>query len=219
MDSKTKGKSPLSLKIEKAFQNNKTYVYYAKIPKKYTFENLYPPQRQKDVQSTANLKVKEQKYFVWKLLQISLLHLFESDFKQIQFYKKTSGKWGAKGFYFSLSHSKNVVAVAISESPVGVDLQAVVNLKSGIESKILTKKERVQFSALSEEEKRVYLAEKWAQKESVFKMKNRIIFSPSKIETSAYNFVNDSFEVGDTQFVICACAKNLKGAKITQKTI
>ena len=207
------------LKEHSAFEKIKTYVYYAKIPKKYTFEKVYPLSRQKEIDSATNIKVKEQKYFVWKLLSVSLNHLFGMDIKQFHFTKKTSGKWVCKEIYFSLSHSKNVVAVAISCEPVGVDLQAMVDLRGKLENKALTKKEKQEFNLLQEEQKQEYLITKWAQKESVFKMKNRLVFKPSKIQASSYSLLNHTFTVGDQNFVLCTSGKNLSGARICEKQI
>ncbi len=216
---KNNKKSMHSLKEHSAFEKIKTYVYYAKIPKKYTFERVYPLSRQKEIDSLSNIKVKEQKYFVWKLLSVSLNHLFGMDIKQFHFSKKPSGKWVCKELYFSLSHSKNVVAVAISCEPVGVDLQAIVNIKGKLENKTLTKKEKQEYNALLDEQKQEYLITKWAQKESVFKMKNRLVFKPSKIQTSAYSILNHTFTLGDKNFVLCASGKNLSGARVCEKQI
>jgi phosphopantetheinyl transferase len=208
-----------TLKEHSAFEKIKTYVYYAKIPKKYTLEKVYPLSRQKEIDSVTNIKVKEQKYFVWKLLSVSLNHLFGLDIKQFNMRKKPSGKWVSKDIYFSLSHSKNVVAVAISCEPVGVDLQAMVDLRGKLENKALTKKEKQEFNLLQEEQKQEYLITKWAQKESVFKMKNRLVFKPSKIQASSYSLLNHTFTVGDQNFVLCTSGKNLSGARICEKQI
>ena len=207
------------LKEHSAFEKIKTYVYYAKIPKKYIFEKVYPLSRQKEIDSATNIKVKEQKYFVWKLLSVSLNHLFGLDIKQFNIRKKSSGKWVSKDIYFSLSHSKNVVAVAISCEPVGVDLQAIVDLRGKLENRALTKKEKQEFNLLQEEQKQEYLITKWAQKESVFKMQNKLVFKPSKIQTSNYSFINHSFTVGDKNYVLCVSGKNLSGARICEKQI
>ena len=173
-------KSAPSLKEHSAFEKIKTYIYYAKIPKKYTFEKVYPLLREKEILNTSNQKIKEQKYFVWKLLSVSLNHLFGMDIKQFNIRKKSSGKWVCKDIYFSLSHSKKVVAVAISCEPIGVDLQAIVGVKGGFENKTLTSKEKNEYSLLEDEKKQEFLITKWAQKESVFKMQNKLVFKPSK---------------------------------------
>ena len=208
-----------SLKEHSAFEKIKTYVYYAKIPQKYTFERVYPLARQKDIDSATNQKVKEQKYFVWKLLSVSLFHIFGMDIKEFNIRKTASGKWVCKDIYFSLSHSKRVVAVAISNQPVGIDLQAMVNVKSGLENKILSADEKQEFLTQDEPLKERFLITKWAQKESVFKMQNKLAFKPSSIETKNYSFVNHNFTIGDSEYILSVSGKNLTGARVVEKQI
>ena len=216
---KEKNKNLPLLSEHSAFEKIKTYIYYAKIPQKYTEERVYPLARQKDIDGTTNQKVKEQKYFVWKLLSLSLFHIFGMDMKQFNIRKTASGKWVCKDIYFSLTHSKKVVAVAISNKPVGIDLQAIVSVKSGLENKILTADEKAEYNKLLVEEKQHYLITKWAQKESVFKMQNKLSFKPSSIETSKYSFITHSFTVGETDFILSASGKDLTGARVVEKQI
>ena len=83
--------------------------------------------RDEEILSCNNQTVKKQKFFVWKLL-LKGLELSGINADEIEFFKEPSGKWTADKIHFSLSHSKNALAVAISSSPVGVDIEKIIEL-------------------------------------------------------------------------------------------
>ncbi len=78
-------------------------------------------ERKEYVNSISNVNRKKQSIYVWKLLLIALKKL---NINHQGFCVKNS-KWELKesNFKFSLSHSNNVVAVAISNANVGVDVE------------------------------------------------------------------------------------------------
>jgi phosphopantetheine--protein transferase-like protein len=90
----------------------------------------------------------------------------------------------AADYFFSLSHCEEVVAVAISRKPVGLDVEKVSDRMEKIKDKILTQREFTRYE--EREDKSLYLAEKWTQKESIFKMQGGKAFIPNKIETEDY---------------------------------
>lgn len=193
------------------------FVYYAKIPKKFTYQPVYPPAREKEINSCQNQKVKEQKYFAWKLLESSIFYAFNKNLRDFKFKKSASGKWSAKGIYFSISHSKNYVAVGISLNPIGVDLQQTVPVKKGLENKILTQQELKEFSGTPNEQKARFVLHRFAQKESIFKMQTKKVFRPKKIQTSKFNVVCDCFCDGEDEFYVCACTKKSNFVTIVKR--
>ena len=157
-------------------------VFTAKIPQ-YTGEHVYPQARQEEIVATKNEKVRAEKFGVWKLLQFAVEQTFSRPFNDFIFTKNENGKWVCKDFYFSLSHSKNVVAVALSSSPVGVDIQIDEPLQNlSIAKKILNDKEMGIIKTLPEKEMNAYLVGVWTQKEAAFKRENEKIFIPRKIQ-------------------------------------
>jgi len=61
-------------------------------------------------------------------------------------------------------------AVAISDAPVGVDIEVLDRpLHPGLPKKILTPGGQAEFAALEEIRKQPYLLQKWCEKESLFK--------------------------------------------------
>lgn len=67
---------------------------------------------------------------------------------------------GVAGKFFSLSHTKTHVMVAVSDSPVGVDIETARVYSERLRSYLMSEEERRDFS----------LAELWVLRESVFKL-------------------------------------------------
>lgn len=111
------------------------------------------------VQSISNKKRKLQSLVVWKLLMQVLREY--SDSMQFHF-SNENGKWieSSGKVKFSLTHSNNIVAVAIADNNVGIDVEM-------FSEKILMLKDK--FLVPENENELVYLARKWTEKESSFK--------------------------------------------------
>ncbi len=158
-------------------------VYYAIKPNREPKTDLLPIERQKEVDECSNKKVKTDMYFVWKLLEYGLKDSFGLDISKIDIKKNEFGKWESPECFFSLSHSEDIVMVAISNNLVGVDLQIYNPEKvHHLETKILTSDELKVFNSLFDEDKPLYLTQKWTQKESYFKTLNIKPFIPHQIE-------------------------------------
>jgi phosphopantetheinyl transferase len=98
-------------------------VYYSIIDvntKHKAFSNLNCLERVKYVNSINDDKRKIQSYYAWKLLEYVV-----SDYQGLQFKLNADGKWIeiTNLIKFSISHSENVVAVAISDEDIGVDVE------------------------------------------------------------------------------------------------
>ena len=151
---------------------NLIQVYYAKIPAQYGRDTLYPPARQREIEACASEKVRKEKYYAWKLLERAVQDFLGASITDLRFTKSKNGKWKSDRVEFSLSHSASAVAVALSRSPVGVDIQRVAPLKrTDFLRKVLTEEELALGHAIpSEEERTAYWIRKWTEKESAFKL-------------------------------------------------
>ena len=164
--------------------NNIVDLYIAAIPDG-EIEAVYPPDRQAQIDTTPNTDLKRQRYYVWKLLEHALKHSFNLKPENIEFSITGTGKWDCEACFFSLSHTKNAVAVAISNKPVGVDIEAAErNISKALCHKILTDTELTEYNATEPKEKKLYLLKKWCAKESLFKMNNVKHFKPRQIEAN-----------------------------------
>ena len=148
-------------------------VFTAAIPNEVCVAGVYPPLRNDDIVNSASEKVRKEKFCAWKLLEYALLQVFGKAMREISFTRLPNGKWACDFCYFSLSHSENMVAVAISDAPVGVDIEKIAPVKNQarMAEKILTETELAEYQrfALSPAANE-FLLEAWTKKESLFKL-------------------------------------------------
>ncbi len=122
------------------------------------FDGVASPRREY-ILSISNQKRRRESFFVWKLLQFALKN---EGVKDPSFYND-KGKWGIKGdeIKFSLSHSHNLVCVAVSKLDVGVDVEK-------ISKKLLALKKRYS-SPMNGEDELEFIAKRWTEEEALFK--------------------------------------------------
>ena len=159
-------------------------VYVAKIPSQATPKPVYPNTRTQEIQACKNERVQREKYCVWQLLAYALHRSFGINIGKLSFTKDENGKWTTPDYFFSLSHCDEVIAVALSRKPVGLDVEKISDRMEKIKDKILTQREFALYE--EKEDKALYLAEKWTQKESIFKMQGGKGFVPNTIETEDF---------------------------------
>ena len=164
-----------------------------------------PAARQRYIDSCNDGQAKRQRYCVWVLLDYALKQTVGKGVDEFSFTVDTNGKWHCDGGVdFSLSHCGNVVAVAVSEQPVGVDLEAVneprFNLR--LANRILTEREQALFDKLPQERQPQALLEFWTKKESLFKRDGNKAFVPSAIDTTTNNSSCLSIVMNDEQYTI-----------------
>ena len=161
----------------------KTLVMYAPIGDVDITETLYPPSRYLEILECKNENARREKYLVWKLLEQAIEIATNLDFANLQFAKTTNGKWICPDFHFSLSHSDGVVCVAISDQPIGVDIEAVKDIRHSLADKILTDSEREMMASLPERERGRFMLDAWVKKESIFKMCGGEALLPNRTES------------------------------------
>jgi 4'-phosphopantetheinyl transferase len=79
------------------------------------------------------------------------------------------------GPYFSLSHSKRGIAVAISDEPIGIDIEAIRPLSEGLVQKAMNPQEQAQIAAAANPEQECIRL--WTRKEAYVKMQGTGIIS------------------------------------------
>ncbi len=160
------------IKVNISNKEPEVHVYVAKKHDVLSFGGLFPIKRQNEIDEVSNLEVKKDKYLVWKLLEYALKQSFGVDIKDVKFTKDATGKWLCDKCEFSLSHSKNVVCVAVSKNPIGVDVEKINSDRFEFLEKILSDKEKEEYQKIKPEEKAEFLFNAWTKKESLFKRKN-----------------------------------------------
>lgn len=181
---------------------NKAVVYIADIPSNREIGKAYPAERDLEISVCYSATLAKQRYFVWELLSYALEQTIGKSVKEANLYKDENGVWRCKEIFFSLSHSKNALAVAVSDYPVGVDIELLDGrFNDKLASRILTETELKQYEQfyditdLFEDKpfektqafkKAAFLCQCWTQKESIFKQ-TQCETPVSQIEKSKFN--------------------------------
>ena len=188
-------------------------LYISAIPDK-PIESVYPTERQNYIYSTKNEELQKQRYYVWKLLEYALKNSFGYSMENINFKFNKSGKWECDKCFFSLSHTKDIVAVALSEKVIGTDIESTERQVSPtLYNKILTEKETDEYLSLNEKDQKEFILKKWCQKESIFKIQSENVFNPKKIETDK-NFKSDIFIKNNKTYYYCVSGENIENLKV-----
>lgn len=158
-------------------------VMYAPIKGYDMAESLFPIERQREIDACKSEKVKREKYLVWKLLALAVKKRFNLDFANLEFTKTENGKWVCPDFCFSLSHADGVVCVAVSDSPVGVDIERVGRVDPSFLDRFLTDTEREHSRTLPPLAAERFFFEAWVKKESLFKRSGGKALLPRSLDT------------------------------------
>lgn len=187
-------------------EHNLVKVYTAKIPENIEIVDVLPKDRNQEIMSTENEKVKAEKFYAWKLLEHAIFHCFGVSIEDLTFSRNQSGKWLCEKFCFSISHSHGVVAVAVSNKNVGVDIEKFEKPQKNIE-RILCLKEKEEYEKLLEDEKWKYLLTAFSKKESIYKKQGKGAFLPSKISTEEENVFVKNLKFSNSEYILCVCSE------------
>ena len=189
-------------------------LYIAEMPE-VPIKEVYSKERQMYIASATNTKLIRQRYYVWKLLEYALNEILGLKPNEINFEVDKYGKWTCNKCFFSLSHSKNTVAVAISSEPIGLDIEnAEHRIHPKLHQKILTEKEKFEYSATPQKNKDIFLLQKWCAKESIFKLCGTKNFKPSAIETDSKPLYIGTVSISRQNFYYSVATNTPKGLEI-----
>ena len=192
-------------------------VYVARIPQTESDEPILCVERQNEISSISNERVRREKYYVWKLLEYAIKDCFAKDVSNIRFVKSKKGKWSCKELEFSLSHSTEAIAVAVSDVVVGIDVERIrVRRSKKMAEYILTEREYFEYSDVPDEKSEDYIVRKWCQKEAAFKMQNKAHFRPSEIESAEYFSVTKNFDIGEERYILAVVANRRQDVEIIE---
>ena len=147
-----------------------------------------PVERQQKIHNMKQENSRKQSMGVGLLLQkvLALYHMQES-----KLYLGEHGKPMVDGLEFSLSHSGNLVICAVSDKPVGCDVEKIRKAPKGVVERYYSDTERVYLSRFLEDEYDREFFRLWTLKESYVKMTGEGL----RVPFDAYEVVADQ----------CAC--------------
>ena len=187
-------------------------LYIAPVCDKSDSRDIYPDLRKQEIESVSNERLKMQKLSSWLLLEKAVFNSFGLAMSELNFTKNEYGKWECDKLHFSLSHTQDAVAVALSDKPVGVDIESLENFNKRDTEK-LAKKILCSGESAADD---LQLLKLWTQKESIYKYLGNGAFVPNKIcakEHPVRTFLHDGYIVsvcGDKYDLADICIKNLK---------
>ncbi len=144
------------------------FVYLAPLPGNAPVAPVYPLLRWQQISECKSERVRKEKHSVWKLLEYAIRDRYGKELNELQF-TYTDGKWDCDLCRFSLSHSHGALCVAVSDSPVGVDLEKITQPSDALSKKILSAEELERYHGMPKSEKSNFFTRIWTRKESLFK--------------------------------------------------
>ena len=188
------------------FNINGVGVYAAQFDETVEVQPVLPPARQQFIERCSSDLHKRQSYCVWQLLDYALRERLGYGVDKLNFTVDGNGKWSCEGcgVHFSLSHCASVVAVAVAEHPVGIDVEAVDGrcFNARLAQRILTENERAIYNNVTQAQKPQMLAEAWTKKESLFKRDGGKNFAPSAIDTCEQKVACKTLTFGNKTLVV-----------------
>ena len=126
-----------------------------------------PMERQQRIHNMQQEKSRKQSMGVGLLLQkvLALYHMQDS-----QVFIGEHGKPMIEGLEFSLAHSGNLVICAVSDKPIGCDVEEIRKAPKGVAKRYFSESEQAYLSRFSEEEYDKEFFKLWTMKESYVKM-------------------------------------------------
>ena len=119
------------------------YIFASKFPIGVTSYYL-PAARREEIDACADEKVRNQKYYAFKLLELAISAVYGKRMRDCNFVKDDNGKWKCDICELSITHSNDIVVVALSNLPVGIDLEPIdlARFDARLQQRVFTKKEK-----------------------------------------------------------------------------
>ena len=188
--------------MNRKMDKNRTDVYLALLPCGECDEPLYPEERDTLVKNTANPRVRRERYFVWRLLEVAIRRSLGLELSEIRL-RREGERWTSELADISLSHG-GALAVAVSGAPVGVDIESLSGDSdtARLAERFLSDTERAEYYAAPEEERRAAFLRIWTAKEAIFKSQRSTAFAPSEVDSGASRVHSRTVRLGDEDFIL-----------------
>ena len=145
-----------------------------------------PPTRREEIDNCKDESVRQRKYYAFKLLELALNVVYSKLMRDVKFEKNASGKWTCDVCEFSISHCNDIVVVAVSDKPVGVDVELIDEdrFDERLQQRIFSKNEQNAAWQMSQEQRAQYANRLWTAKEAIFKRDEGTAFVANFIDTT-----------------------------------
>ena len=117
-------------------------------------------------------------------LMLSAIHIGEMEF----LYNEHGKPYIERGPFFSISHCKEAIAVALDDQPIGIDVESIRRFDPELVTRTMNDSEQALIAA-SETPERVF-TRLWTQKEAILKMEGTGIESFEQLQTILSKYRN-----------------------------
>lgn len=183
--------------------SNKIYVFAARYPFEILSDYL-PYERQKEIAACMSEQSANAKYYAFKLLETALKAVCGESLQSSNLVRTESGKWVCDVCELSLSHSNDVVAVALSDMPVGVDVELIdlERFDTRLQQRIFTDKEQSFAASMSDTQRAEYANRLWTVKEAEFKRQGGKSFVAKRVETDCKQYQTAILNDGKNRYFL-----------------
>ena len=192
--------------------NSVVKVYVATFNSDVVVGEVEPVIRNEWIQRCTDPNTKRQRYCVWRLLDYALQENYGKGVDNFHI-TVNGGKWNSTdGVRFSLSHCRNIVAVAVCLDEVGLDLEEVSSFAERVHNasflgRILTENEQNLVKSVPNDCKEQILAEMWTKKESYYKLSGDTTFVPAHIDTTKIAPHCDILSINGEKYALSVATK------------
>ena len=189
-------------------------VYLAEMPAAGEMPPLSCALRQRDIDAVSNPELKRQKYYVWRLLEYALQRSFGFKPDDVTF-RKEGERYLCDRAHFSLSHSGNALAVAVSRAPVGVDLERVTERDTDrLTRRVLNPAEAAAYDALPADQRADFFFRTWTAKEALFKAAGEDVFHPTEQDTLQGGVKSYEKQIGGERLYLSVATKTTERIRL-----
>lgn len=180
-------------------------VYVSSVSRFKDFKKL-PKYAKKELKSVKNDSLKNQKRCAYGLLDYAMQSSFKKPLDIKSMSKDERGKPFMADYFFSISHTNDLVCVAVSKENVGVDIEELKPHQTLEKAKERILHENEQTEVL-DDEKALTL---WTKKEAIYKLDDSIkVFIPKEIDTTKYQTKAEKLVFEDKTFIVSASARTV----------
>ena len=165
-------------------------------------EPIADAKREEYIGRATDPDTRRERRAAWQLL-LTGLKARGIDPEKTEITREECGRWTSPNVCFSLSHTQGAVAVAISDSPVGIDIEEIKERDiTALSRRALTEREREELDIAPPEERLTRFYEIWCKKEAYFKTLGADAFVPNKVESAKTNAQSRVIEIDGKRFAV-----------------
>ena len=178
-------------------------IFLAPLPERDIGEALFPEERQNEIIAKRSPLARRESYFAWRLLEYAVMQTFGEELHAVGLEKK-EGRWSARDFDISISHGGGALAVALSKSPVGIDLEPLEGDSDGegVARRFFNDEELSLYLSSPEDARRESFLRIWTAKEAIFKAQSRTSFLPKATDSLSVRVHTEVARVADKYYVL-----------------